>query len=62
MISNPVRLPEVVEMNELEARIEEVPCDVYDSSTGEWGVSKSELYVILRNLQKYVSNNLIKVN
>lgn len=58
MLGNTVQLPEVVRMEDLEAAIDEVVCDVYDSD--EWGVSKSELYRILEELPKYFATSLIK--
>ena len=48
MLGNTVQLPEVVRMEDLEAAIDDVACDVYDSD--EWGVSKGELYRILEEL------------
>ena len=59
MIGKAVQLPEVVRMEDLEAAIDEVVCDVYDSD--EWGVSKGELYRILEELPKYIATSLIKV-
>lgn len=38
MVGNEIHLPEVVRMEDLEAAIDEVVCDVYDSN--EWGFSK----------------------
>lgn len=58
MIDKAVQLPEVVRMEDLEAAIDEVVCDVYDSD--EWGVSKAELYRILEELPKYLATSLIK--
>lgn len=61
MIENAVQLPEVVRMEDLEAAIDEVDCDVYEVC-GERGVSKGELYRILENLPKYLATSLIKDN
>lgn len=58
MLGNTIQLPEVVRMEDLEAAIDEVVCDVYDSD--EWGVSKGELYRILEELPKYLATGLIK--
>lgn len=58
MIDKAVQLPEVVRMEDLEAAIDEVVCDVYDSDG--WGVSKAELYRILEELPKYIATSLIK--
>lgn len=58
MVGNAVQLPEVVRMEDLEAAIDEVVCDVYDSDG--WGVSKPELYRILEELPKYLATGLIK--
>ena len=58
MLGNTVQLPEVVRMEDLEAAIDDVACDVYDSD--EWGVSKGELYRILEELPKYLATGLIK--
>lgn len=58
MIGNEIHLPEVVRMEDLEAAIDEVVCDVYDSDG--WGVSKPELYRILEELPKYLATGLIK--
>ena len=58
MLGNTVQLPEVVRMEDLEAAIDEVVCDVYDSDG--WGVSKPELYRILEELPKYLATGLIK--
>ena len=51
LIGNSANLPEVVRMEDLEAAIDEVVCDVYDSDG--WGVSKAELYRILEELPKF---------
>ena len=61
MIGNTVQLPEVIRVEDLEAAIDEVDCDVYEVC-GEWGVSKGELYRILNNLPKYLATSLIKDN
>mgnify|MGYP007025972474 FL=1 len=58
MIGNEIHLPEVVRMEDLEAAIDDVVCDVYDSDG--WGVSKPELYRILEELPKYLATSLIK--
>lgn len=58
MIGNEIHLPEVVRMEDLEAAIDDVVCDVYDSDG--WGVSKPELYRILEELPKYLATGLIK--
>ena len=58
MLGNTVQLPEVVRTEDLEAAIDEVVCDVYDSDG--WGVSKAELYRILEELPKYFATGLIK--
>lgn len=58
MVGNEIQLPEVVRMEDLEAAIDDVDCDVYDSDG--WGVSKAELYRILEELPKYIATGLIK--
>ena len=58
MVGNEIQLPEVVRMEDLEAAIDDVDCDVYDSD--ERGVSKAELYRILEELPKYLVTGLIK--
>lgn len=58
MVGNEIQLPEVVRMEDLEAAIDDVDCDVYDSDG--WGVSKAELYRILEELPKYIATSLIK--
>lgn len=58
MIGKAVQLPEVVRMEDLEAAIDDVVCDVYDFDG--WGVSKAELYRILEELPKYLATSLIK--
>lgn len=63
MLGNTVQLPEVVRMEDLEAAIDKVVCDVYDSNEwgfSKWGVSKGELYRILKELPKYLATGLIK--
>lgn len=64
MLGNTVQLPEVVRMEDLEAAIDKVVCDVYDSNNecgfSKWGVSKGELYRILKELPKYLATGLIK--
>ena len=57
-MGNKINLPEVVRVEDLEKAIDDIACDVYDSD--EWGVSKSELYRILKELPKYIATNLIE--
>lgn len=63
MIGNEILLPNVIRVEDLEASIDEVVCDVYDSDEqgfSKWGVSKGELYRILKELPKYLATDLIK--